>query len=475
MPRFLAVTSGLAAALAASTATAQAAGPLAGSGARFETETGYSFTRLTPEGLVSTNRSGVQVNAAFPGDLYFVSRGSEPRGLPNDQSGAFRSEDRGLTWERVDPAVGRLYNYQDGLEVSPVDPNVLYVAEERNNRLSVSRDRGRSFQPTAADPLTVPRNLISLGLDPVNPDRLWVGGDQGLFVSNDGGASFEPAGSGELPFGQTSANFQLTSSVTVSPNVSPDGEVTLYASFAQAQEGVWKSEDSGRTWRSVSEGLPSFRGLFDPLGLRYSVADLELAPSNPDVIYASEFLSRDQELYRSRDGAETWERLTLPEEAFNTREFADFPTNQVNGIAIDPEDEDRLAVSTNQGRVLLSEDGGDSWEDLGHLFEEITLLDADTVAVVLPTGQRLTGPSPYSALGGLGNGAFPLEFAPDDPNLLYVPTSYGLYAVAVPEPAAGVLLGLAGTLLLRRRTRSRGCSGGASAFQLVSRRQSSAW
>lgn len=145
-----------------------------GAGLTFQTETGDQATLLTPESLNLTNRSGVAVSPFDSKVLYFASRGTSNTGAANTNAVFCRSFDGGLTWESTSNSIGRTYNYADGLQVGPHEPATIYVAQEKGNYLSVSRDYGKTF---SAVNNSLPRNLIALGFDPVDLNRFLIGGD----------------------------------------------------------------------------------------------------------------------------------------------------------------------------------------------------------------------------------------------------------------------------------------------------------
>jgi hypothetical protein len=119
--------------------------------------------------------------------------------------------------------------------------------------------------------------------------------------------------------------------------------------------GVWKSTDDGKTWALKNNGLPwsdpfAWRLALDQNGLLYLV----VARRSEDDSYGTE---EDGALFRSADAAETWEQISLPE-----------GLNGPNGIAIDPDDPDRLYLavwgraSNATGGIWLSTDAGKTWE-----------------------------------------------------------------------------------------------------------------
>ena len=119
--------------------------------------------------------------------------------------------------------------------------------------------------------------------------------------------------------------------------------------------GVWKTENSGRTWFPISdEGIP--------IG---SIGAIAVAPSNPGIVYVGtgEPDIRSQNSYgigmfKSTDAGKTWTHIGLE----NTR--------QIGRIAVDPANPQRVYVAAlghiydaNPERgVFRSTDGGTTWK-----------------------------------------------------------------------------------------------------------------
>lgn len=118
--------------------------------------------------------------------------------------------------------------------------------------------------------------------------------------------------------------------------------------------GVWKTNDFGRTWTPIFDDQPTG-----------SIGDVAVAPSNPNVVYAvsGEGLQRPDlsvgnGVYKSTDGGKTWKNTGLKD------------AQQIGGVAIDPNDENRVFVAalghpygpnTERG-VYRTENGGKSWK-----------------------------------------------------------------------------------------------------------------
>jgi len=134
--------------------------------------------------------------------------------------------------------------------------------------------------------------------------------------------------------------------------------------------GVWKTENSGRTWFPLSdEGIP--------IG---SIGAIAVAPSNPNIVYVGtgEPDIRSQNSYgigmfKSMDAGKTWTHIGLE------------GTRQIGRVAVDPTDPNRVYVSAlghiydaNPERgVYRSLNGGTTWKKV--LFKAS---DPDSVGAV---------------------------------------------------------------------------------------------
>ena len=113
--------------------------------------------------------------------------------------------------------------------------------------------------------------------------------------------------------------------------------------------GVWRSADHGRTWARA--GLEN-RQVFS---VAVSAAD--------GAVYAG---CEPSALFRGRAGTADWEALDALREVPSASAWAYPPrpwTSHVRWIAPDPHTASRLLVGIEAGAVLLSEDGGRTWED----------------------------------------------------------------------------------------------------------------
>ncbi|MDG4859345.1 S8 family serine peptidase, partial [Streptomyces sp. T-3] len=187
-----------------------------------------------------------------------------------------RSGDAGRTWEEKGASAGRVTS----LAVHPADPERVYVGY--GNLLSMglfsTKDGGSTWKNLRHETYF---NAVSG--DPRNPEKLLLGGPEGLFRSTDGGANVTKVVGGRVDTIERDGSRVLLGGDSI--RVSTDGGATfrtadtgklpvrvsdllrvdgaLYAASTSIWEtalprggrGVLRSTDNGRTWHNVSTGL----------------------------------------------------------------------------------------------------------------------------------------------------------------------------------------------------------------------------
>ena len=126
--------------------------------------------------------------------------------------------------------------------------------------------------------------------------------------------------------------------------------------------GVWKTEDAGNTWESISDGY--FGG---------SIGAVAVSNSDPNIIYVGEGeqtlrgnVSSGKGIWKSVDAGETWKFIGLPK------------SEHISRIRIHPEDPNIIYVGVignlwkpNVERGLYkSVDGGNSWNKILYVSEK---------------------------------------------------------------------------------------------------------
>ncbi|MEM7801071.1 MAG: glycosyl hydrolase [Chloroflexota bacterium] len=132
--------------------------------------------------------------------------------------------------------------------------------------------------------------------------------------------------------------------------------------FGAVAGGIWKSDDGGQFWQCVSDGQLKTS----------SIGALQVAPSDPNVIYAGTGettiridITHGDGMYKSTDTGRSWEHIGLSD------------TRHIGEIAVHPENPDIVYVAAlghafkdNPERgVYRTRDGGRSWEQVLYVSE----------------------------------------------------------------------------------------------------------
>ncbi|HET8760200.1 MAG TPA: SUMF1/EgtB/PvdO family nonheme iron enzyme [Nitrospiria bacterium] len=281
-------------------------------------------------------------------------------------AGVLKSTDRGRTWRPARDGILNTSAYH--VVVHPTNADTVYVGTYGGG-VYRTRDGGRSWDAASAGLGNA--NIHALYLDPSRPERLIVSTSTGdVFQTLDEGARWTAYGQG-LPAmeGEVLAVFLSR------PNDAWLGQGTLYSRGARdpawravgqdlgaaaitvlaadadgrlyagtRRQGLLRSIDNGATWSDVAPE-------FDRRWIR-----LVLPGPNGRVWVSA--LRRG--LYRSDDRGATWIKVGagLPE------------NDDVETLAMDPADPNRLYAGTHDHGLWLSSDGGRGFAPPDHVMQE---------------------------------------------------------------------------------------------------------
>lgn len=196
----------------------------------------------------------------------------------------------------------------------------------------------------------------------------------GHYLSEDGGATFEASndgvGAGFAPnpypeFGQCVHK--------IARNENAPGRLYMQNHGGWPERpgiGVLRSDDNGRSWQSIADGLPSDFGF-----------PIVVHPHNPDVVYVVplEPMTRTcpdgkPAVWRSEQGGQGWTRLDrgLPDQD-------GYFTVLRDAMTIDTMNEPALYFGTTTGQLWTGRDGGEAWECL---FENLPPINCVKAAIV---------------------------------------------------------------------------------------------
>lgn len=227
--------------------------------------------------------------------------GTEPAHL-------FYSDDLGHHWQELPalrsvPSVPRWHfpapphiGHVKHITFDPRDSRVVYASIEVGGLLK-STDAGETWQEIHG----MYEDVHRLVINPQNPDRMYVTGGDGLYVTSDGGATWEhwttrSADIGGYPdllvFHPRQPELMFIAAAKSSPG-------SWYTSrFAGAK--ISRSRDGGRTWEVLRNGLPEE-------GLQASIEAMCLEDWGASFSLLAATTAGD--VYCSDDGGEHWSRI----------------------------------------------------------------------------------------------------------------------------------------------------------------------
>jgi len=243
----------------------------------------------------------------------------------------------------------------------PSQPNVFYMAQV-NGGVWKSDDYGRTWNPIFDHEST--QSIGAIAVAPSDPNIIYVGSGEGLHRPDlsIGNGIYKSTDAGKTWTHLGLVDGQQIPALAVDPR---DPNKVLAAVLGHPYgpseaRGLYRSTDGGQNWQKIISKDENT-----------GASDVEIDPSNPDVIYASMWEVREGPwedgntfngsgggLFKSTDGGSTWHPLTngLPKDL-----------SQIY-VAIAPSDSQRLyaTLSTASGKlnVYRSDDAGDSWAQI---------------------------------------------------------------------------------------------------------------
>jgi len=317
-----------------------------------------------------------------------------------NNGGVWKTTDYGRIWTPIfdDQPTGSIGD----VAVAPSDPNVVYVGSgeglqrpdlSTGDGIYRSADAGKTWTHLG---LRDGQQIARMAVDPGDPDRVFAAvlghpygpnAERGIFRSADGGRTWEKV------------LYRDPDTGGMDVAIDPRDPRTVYAVLWSARQAPWevgsswtlsrnnglyKSTDGGTTWRPLTAGLPTAADGLGRIGIEVSRAD-------PRRMYAVVGARRGGGLYRSDDAGESW-RLMNDDGRLWGRD-GDF-----NEVRADPANPDVVYVanvvtwkSTDGGRTFVAfrgAPGGDDyhriWIDPGN--PRVMLIAADQGAIVTVNG-----------------------------------------------------------------------------------------
>ena len=310
---------------------------------------GQRPVRLLAAGRNATYRAGMAQRLALLASLAALAPALTAQ---EDRQTLDASLLAGLEARAIGPAVcgGRI----GAVASVPGDPTIIW-AGAASGGVWKSTDGGVRFEPVFDD-----QDVASIGaiaIDPRSPDIVWVGSGEGnprnsasvgrgIYRTTDAGRTWQKLGLEKT---------ERIHRIVLHPDTPSTAWVAAFGTSwgENEQRGIFKTTDSGATWKKV---------LY--VDERTGGADLVIDPRNPDKLFASMWQHRrwpyafesggpGSGLYRSLDGGETWTQLGVDD---------GLPKGELGriGLAIAPS-EPRIVYALTEAKksvLLRSDDGG---------------------------------------------------------------------------------------------------------------------
>ncbi len=283
----------------------------AGDGVYRSTDAGKTWTHVGLEGTRHVGRIWVDPRDA---NVALVAAMGHMFG-PNDERGVYRTEDGGRTWTKVlfrDADTGGLC-----LAADPALPDAVYASLWQVRRYPWLD----YFQP------------------PVGPGS-------GIYKSNDGGRTWQPAGTKGLPKGPL-GRIELG----VAPRTSARRVWAAIDTPDGGGAGLYRSDDGGDTWALVND-TPGLAGSY--------MAGVTPHPTNPDELWLM-----GRSMRHSTDGGKT---VTYVKGSPGGDDY--------HFLWVDPKDPRHRVLAADQGAAITLNDG-DTWsswynQGTGQLYRLVT-------------------------------------------------------------------------------------------------------
>ena len=455
-----------------------------GSGIHMTTDGGDHWVELTrgiPEG--DKGRIGLAISHSNPRVLGALIEHPE-------ESGTYRSENGGMSWEKVNNRNGRPMYYSE-IFIDPSNENRVYTLATSSFK---SEDGGRTFEEIAARPsydVGVHADHHALWIDPSNPNHFFLGGDAGLHETYDMGVNFRKLN-----------NFDIGQFY----GIGVDMQDPYYIYGGMQDNHSWKGPSQtrryigivGDDWEQIGFGDGMYWQI-DPTSPRYAYGNsqngnyvrfdaltgdmLDISPTEPvgaeeeyrwDWVSPSLVSRHDpstvyvggNRLFISRDRGLSWEHtddltrqldreeleiMSVPgREITISKNDGTSSNSEITVIAESPLDASILWVGTDDGNIQVSRDGGSTWAEVAGNVEGVA--DGTYVSRIVASTQG-TGVA-YAAFDAHRDGDFdpyvfktedfgeswtalhgdPLRGSvnsmvehPDNPNVLFLGTEHHMY------------------------------------------------
>jgi len=325
-------------------------------------------TNLLSQEKDKKDKSKVSLKFRNIGPAFASGRVSDFAINPNNHSEYYVSFAGGHIWKTTNngttfkPIFDKQGSYSIGcLKIDPKNSNVIWAGTgENNHQRSVSYgdgiyksvDGGKSWKNMG---LKNSRQIGMIAIDPRDTNIVFVAAegsvwgdseDRGLYKTNDGGKTWTKI--------LNISKYTGVNNVVIDKK-NPD---VMYATSEQRrrhvhirigggpESNIWKSTDAGKTWRKLTNGIPSV----DKGGI-----GIAISPVNHNYIYAMVEAAMDKGgFFLSKDQGESWKKMS------------DYNTSGQYYCEIVCSPTDINTIYSTETYSKVSHNGGKTWTKIGN-------------------------------------------------------------------------------------------------------------
>jgi len=376
----------------------------------------------------------IEIYQKNPNIIYVGTGEGNPRNSQNSGRGIFKTIDGGRTWKGIGlentRQIHRIIIHPDNPDVVVVGVSGATWGDSEDRGIYKTIDGGQTWKKVLY--INNRTGAADLIVDPSNPNKMFAamwehrrwpwffksgGAGSGLYMSNDGGDTWQQVNHDNLPKGEIGR---------IGLSIAPSNPNYVYAYIESSSNAIYRSTDGGYTWERRSKPKDSKIG-----GRPFYYADIYVDSQNENRVY-----SIASEVTQTEDGGKTW------------KDFA--PGNRIHtdhhAFWVHPTDPEHIMIG-HDGGLNITHDRGNKW------------WFADNLPLAQFYHVRVDNEVPYNVMGGLqDNGSWvgpsQVFFKGGIRNFYWQRVSVGDGFDVVPDPIApdyGYSMGQAGNLVRYHR------------------------
>ena len=355
-----------------------------GSGMYKSTDGGSSWKKIN-KGLpsVEIGRIGMDISPVDNNVLYAIVEAADRKG------GFYKSVDMGESWSMQSGKVTS-GNYYQEIFADPVDIGTVYIMD---TWMSVTKDGGKTFKPVGEDFKHVDNH--AMWINPSNNNHWLIGCDGGIYETFDGAKNWD---------------FKKNLPITQFYKVAVDNDVPFYNIYGGTQDNF---TIGGPSRVNTSHGITNQDWFITHGGDGF---ESQVDPQNPNIVY-----SQSQYGWLVRYDKKSGEEVGIKPIA--RKGEVDYKWNWDAPLAVSNHKSGRLYFAAN--KVFRSDDFGNSWEvisdDLSRKIDRNKLKVYDRV-LSMDAVAKNGSTSPYGTIVALSE-------SPINEDLIVIGTDDGLVQI----------------------------------------------